>query len=1236
MSLIPVGHFPGQEPGFNYAAAEAVYGAIMKMEPAGSSMFATMIIGGAVQHDLIVGEALLADGVREQLAKHGNATRSSLTRSFLSKRASGEDVTAVVLAAEVLAKAFSQFDYTPDERARRAHQQQRDLVTGKFVTTHHNIEYALGHKAKPLSDAEATALGIPKVQGAAGRGMSSADKLRYQTAYHQVAATLAPYHGAENAVAHLNYGPAGEDIIAVPATRAEITGIRPKTNLQSVSVSVLPSAADATTSPYDTLKEIGGNLPYRTDGLMNPDLVSNEAHSGAARSFRRLHSGSKLLDDSIGGRLGPQAQQAFKVGQFVGIHGPEAQRVIGPTVDRAAYRYRGTERVPDKRVTEAFAAAARQAAGPADAVRADRNATRTYEAKLAVIDARHERALETIKAARAGDTRSPERRERDMYAAAESARRRGVPAPPGTTPSTLDSMARITRSEAHRRRKRAEGRTAAARKIARKEMFAERKASAKEGVRNVLRSNAQARKLAIHGTETDAGWNPSAVLSYFKTRLPSPELNALQLKSGTVPPSEGVLLDRRGQLVTQAVGYGDDWYLPFNLNHLAKLRGGEYIRTRTWGGPTTEDLYTGLAAGAKSLSVVSHNGVYNIEFDPSFKGGRRYNDKAARMVGRYGHLLDTVKSGQVTNAQLDPSRLAEIDREVEEMGLNPGEPDFKREVDRLTAKETKAPTFSAAQRAGAAQEFLDAEALKSRTPDGREVTGPEFVNDWLDHQANAAYVAHRQAQRTAAGEDFTIAGGPRPVGLLGQGVAPNLTPAQFKAQIATKAGLSSEDPGAFSESAITAMGLDGRFNAYVEREQRSYASSLKPLKLDGEGYLSAMQALQEQFPYYINNVSYHPWSEVKPGLDTGYVNHGTNRPAAAEAGYFAQGAGAAGVNTKVSANSIRYQAGRTTPLPAGSAAAARVTPDPATTAPAGTPTAPGQRAPLPASAHKALQYDADQALLTALWGQTHISSGVHHPDGTVDLEASAGAPAGTGVAQWRAAAPALAELRGTGDLATWTNRLEVDPEGTHNILVRAMNENTTYGLFTLDPVTVATFHERGVPAPAPRFDRNATSAALRNPSTDYNFGRPVYDKAANPAASAITAEYRSNSVIQAATRSIGLPASVDDEHFEVAAQGALDALRVRERAYLDWVVGGQINGRQPPDHQRLAPQVEALTRATQLRRRYRQAEATAPPQAGLPDRGPGPAAPPPADDPGPPVNPMGFTGARRGHLQATA
>ena len=155
-----------------------------------------------------------------------------------------------------------------------------------------------------------------------------------------------------------------------------------------------------------------------------------------------------------------------------------------------------------------------------------------------------------------------------------------------------------------------------------------------------------------------------AVQRYLMDELPSKQYYKLQLAAGNTPPSEGVIINSNGQIVTQAVGYGDDHYLPFNLKNLKGLKGGEYIRNRSVGGLTAEDVYTGLISGARRVTVVSRSGTFTMEFKPDFRGGRRHNDKARRMTRRYEQILDAVQSEQVERASVPARWRKMIEEEV--------------------------------------------------------------------------------------------------------------------------------------------------------------------------------------------------------------------------------------------------------------------------------------------------------------------------------------------------------------------------------------------------------------------------------------------------------------------------------------------------------------------------------------------------------------------------------------------
>lgn len=151
---------------------------------------------------------------------------------------------------------------------------------------------------------------------------------------------------------------------------------------------------------------------------------------------------------------------------------------------------------------------------------------------------------------------------------------------------------------------------------------------------------------------------------YLESKLPNQRNYELQLKSGNTPPSEGVLLNSKGQIAHQAVGYGDDHYLPFNLRNMKALKGGEYIRSRSVGGPTSEDIYTGLVSGARQVQVVSRSGTFTVKFKDDFRGGRRHNDKAKRMTRRYEQLLDAIQSRDVSRQSLAPDVKTAIEQQV--------------------------------------------------------------------------------------------------------------------------------------------------------------------------------------------------------------------------------------------------------------------------------------------------------------------------------------------------------------------------------------------------------------------------------------------------------------------------------------------------------------------------------------------------------------------------------------------
>lgn len=319
-----------------------------------------------------------------------------------------------------------------------------------------------------------------------------------------------------------------------------------------------------------------------------------------------------------------------------------------------------------------------------------------------------------------------------------------------------------------------------------------------------------------------------ASVGYLFNRLPSLRLSEIQRKSGRIPPSEGVIVGADGQVKVQAVGFADDHYLPFNLKNLNNLKGGEYVRTRSKGGLTTEDVYTGLVSGARRVTVVSNSGVFTVNFSDDFRGARRFNDKAAQMVDRYAKTLDTIKNGQVEREPISREARAEIFSEVEE-----------------------------------------------------EMTG------WSTQ-------AERQAEFQRRIKDYKE--------------TPQLTTGELEA-IDAKARGGAEmgtDRGRKEYNRIRADLID---QAMETKTSRFY-------QLDGEGYAASLEALREQYPYYIDSVSFMHRKEAlnaagertdsPNGLmqrftreaDRGYVAPRYNRPEEVLEGYYDRHVAGAGTYTQ--------------------------------------------------------------------------------------------------------------------------------------------------------------------------------------------------------------------------------------------------------------------------------------------------------------------------------------------------
>lgn len=349
-------------------------------------------------------------------------------------------------------------------------------------------------------------------------------------------------------------------------------------------------------------RRLTSGLPMDRDTGENKPQDQNAAEwnrissAGDRQSYRRMSMTGDLLS-----RISAPGSTLDTVGglaQLVGQIGPEAEKVLGPGVRRTAYRYRGTEKRPDRALVRGVAEA---------------------NASARRLDVRPgKKDLDSYDPAKNAHTQSAVNAERSRLVDAAGVRG-GMVSGRGadrTAPNPDADLVALTNHYWMDQRVPADFRT--------------------------------------------MGMRGDAAVVNLLDRLPSKELTELAVESGEMPPSQGVIINANGDVVTQAVGYNGDHYLPFDLKNLNSLHGGQYVRTRAAGGPTTEDLYTGLLSGARQIQVVSNSGVFTVEFDPDLRGGRRYSDKAGRMISRYGKLLETIVAGNIWQTDLPPEQIAEL------------------------------------------------------------------------------------------------------------------------------------------------------------------------------------------------------------------------------------------------------------------------------------------------------------------------------------------------------------------------------------------------------------------------------------------------------------------------------------------------------------------------------------------------------------------------------------------------
>lgn len=721
MMLTPV--FKSADPMFNHRAAADAARLVMSMDEDEARSFTTMVVAEILWDDIEKNQKTLQRHLNEVVAKRIEMVAKAADR-VVSKRGGEEQFGAALVEISKATRNPYDWGYVFNEA-----DFSRDPRSGQFRA---KVRYSTD---KPVPDKIASVTpGLPNPK-AMPPNLDNADRARFQQGYQQIASFLDMMQQSGVAADTKSYvtiretKPGGR-VYTREHTGTQVPTIDPATEA-FVGIEARPVSLQVGGASFGLVSALGGgayragqagavmegldrNVPTFADQWTAAGTGEGEGQLSNARLYGRVAAGSKFLANVA--PAGSKLQMAGVFGEFVGTHGPQAEKVLGPHARASMYRYRGTEKKPDKDLIDPY----------------DRLATGGYS--LANLTPENRKKVETLQ----------------DNAVARYATQKG-------SKPTDQEIQRVKDNVLRRQ-------------------FNVTEAQAREGAEI-------GRTRAIQHAQR-----------FMEEKVPKPQLYDLQLKSGHTPPSEGIIIDKTGKITTQAIGYGDDHYLPFNLKNLKGLKDGEYIRTRSVGGPTTEDIYTGLISGARKLTVVSRSGTFTVEFDDTFRGTRRYNDKAKRMVDRYGKILDAIKSEQVERAPLPSHVRQEIADDVErEMGWERNPRAMAREIQRREAEYKEHPTLTK----------VDEELIERRV--ARE--------GGTDREKNELRSTLR--------------------------------------------------------------------NDVLEQRAFNY-------RLNGDGYAAAIDALREQFPYYIKETPHRPTREgrYESTLDRGYIKPRFNRPHGALEGYY--------------------------------------------------------------------------------------------------------------------------------------------------------------------------------------------------------------------------------------------------------------------------------------------------------------------------------------------------------------
>lgn len=658
---------------------------ISKMDDDEAQVFSYLVMAEVLEDTIEKNQRTLQTHLDTVISKRIERVKKALLTSV--SKSGDNHALAYAEAIREIEKAYK----NPYETGAYSFQEsdfRRDARTGRF-----QAKVNVNPKAKAMDPKQARGMGIRNPEKN-GYKLTREQRAQYQQEYLQVSNFL-------NAIAS-----SGEDADAILQVENKNSGARhmvrvggkPKAGTDGdwdpkqervIGVKAKPTGLTAGGSAFGLVSSLGGDMSGNTAQTINRadrnfGSFSNDWNATVderntnARLYGNISAGSKFVTQVA--PHGSAAQIAGRMGQIVGDHGAQAEKVFGPAARKTAYRYRGTEKAPDAELTEAYDRAVRGSA---------------------------RRGLLRSEQIRGQIPLSPDERKRLR---------------------TYENRA-FTRAREAKAAQMNRGKTRADfTPIEAVDLTAEERKTVQNEVR---RRFDEARTQEPGAAPEQASGLPAGrevVSRHLRDRMPSPDLYNLQLDAGVTPPSEGILIDKDGQIVTQAIGYGDDHYLPFNLKHMKRLRGGEYIRTRSVGGPTSEDIYTGLMLGANRLQVESRSGTFVVEFADDFKGGRRYNDKAARMVRRYEKILDSVQSEAVDKEPIKPEIRAAITDAVRSEREGWPSSEIKEEINRRLDDYKHNPDLSGPNKA-ALDRYIDIRTSGMDDSTRQRVAG-QLRNEW--------------------------------------------------------------------------------------------------------------------------------------------------------------------------------------------------------------------------------------------------------------------------------------------------------------------------------------------------------------------------------------------------------------------------------------------------------------------------------------------------------------------------